>query len=160
MSNWSHPNLAAHLMKLPVSPGKPSAVASCSLPDTMRPSLWLLSMRSVSLCTARWRARRGQLPQMQGGLLVYTLASKMAILLTEACTAVRVPMTDMTLPLPTRQGYFKRQTLCLQAALFHMAAPQSLMLKCTSCNSLSIARIYCWQSRGKLQGSTCKECRS
>lgn len=126
------PNLVAHLMKLPVSPGKPSAIASCSLPDTMRPSLWLLSMRSVSLCTARWRARRGQLPQMQGGLLVYTLASKMAILLTEACTAARVPVTDMTVGLHTRQGTCKGHTLCRQAALLHMVTSQSVMLECTS----------------------------
>ena len=126
------PNLVAYLMKLPVSPGKPSAVAPCSLPDTMMPSLWLLSKRTVSLCTAKWRARRGQLPQMQGGLLVYTLASKMAILLTEACTAERVPVTDMTLDLQTRQGICNRNTLCRQAALFHMATLQSVMLKSIS----------------------------
>ena len=122
-----HPNLVAHLMKLPVSPGKPSAVASCSLPDTMRPSLWLLSTRSVNLCTARWRARRGQLPQMQGGLLVYKLASKMAILLTEACTAVSVAVTDMTLDLHIRQGCITPDVTKLQSST--VATLQSIMLK-------------------------------
>ena len=153
------PNHVAHLMKLPVSPGKPSAVASCSLPDTMRPSLWLLSMRSVSLCTARWRARRGQLPQMQGGLLVYTLASKMAILLTEACTAARVPMTDMTLALHTRQGYCTRHTLCLQWALIHVGSSADCHAQVHKLTTYQEQTYYCWDLAGKLQCSTRQECR-